>query len=446
MRIHIASEIEKLIAARRWEDLKRRVARWTPPETAIILRGLDLVDALALLRILPPPVSAAVLSRMDRERQLMTVAALPREEWRGMLEAMEPDDRTRFLAAVPDQERQAALQLLAERVAESARALLAYPSDSVGRLMTLEYVAVRASWTVDEALAQVRAAGKDAAAVGTIYVTDDHGRLVDMLGLAQFVLAPPAAPVETIMDGIYVALAPTEDRELAVSLMRKYDVAALPIVDAEERMLGVVTVDDALGVAEEEATEDFQKQAGMTPLEEPYLAADAWTLVRKRIPWLAALIAVYVGASGIVSYFEGALAANLLLAAFIPMLMGTGGNVGAQAGTLAVRALATGQMDRAGWRRVLMKELAVGFAIAFVLGALTALIAGYRAGQEVGLVVTLSMVAIVVVANLFGAMLPMALASAGVDPAVAASPMITSFTDLASLTIYLSLAQQLLHL
>lgn len=446
MRIHIAREIEKLIAERRWPDLRRRVATWAPAETAMILHGLEVSEALALLRILRPGVGAAVLSRLERERQLEMVAALERDEWRAILAAMEPDDRTRFLASIPEEQRQDALQLLAERVAQSARELLAYPSDSVGRLMSLEYVAVRASWMVAEALAQIRASGKDASAIGTIYVTDDDGRLMDMVELAQLVLAQPEARVESLMDDIYAMLSPEDDREVAVSLMKQYDVAALPIVDRDERMLGVVTVDEALGVAEEEATEDFQKQAGMEPLEEPYLASGIWTLVKKRTPWLAGLIAVYVAASGIISWFESALAANLLLAAFIPMLMGTGGNVGAQAGTLAVRALATGQMDRGGWRKVLLKEMAVGLAIALVLGVLTATVAGYRAGAEVGLVVTLAMVAIVMVANLFGAMLPMVLAGMRVDPAVAASPMITSFTDLASLTIYLSLAKQLLHL
>jgi magnesium transporter len=311
--------------------------------------------------------------------------------------------------------------------------------------MSLAFVAVPEDWTVGEALQHLRTPGLDPEAVSTLYVTGRDGCLVDALALPRFVLADPGTPVRDIVDRVFVSITPSEDREAAMRLMQRHDLITLPVVDDRGTLIGVVAVDDAMQVAEEEATEDIQRQAGIEPLRATYPDVAVRSLFLKRLPWLAALIFVYLGASGVISAFEEALAAEIVLAAFIPLLMGSGGNVGAQSGTLIVRALAVGDLQSGQWVRALKKELLVGVVLGLALGVLAAAVAQVRGGGDVAIVVGASMLLIVVAANLTGTLLPVLLARAGIDPAVAGSPVITSVTDLTSLLIYLGIASRLLE-
>jgi magnesium transporter len=310
--------------------------------------------------------------------------------------------------------------------------------------MTLSFAAVREDWSIAEALEHLRAQRVEPDAAAAIYVTDRDGRLIDTLDIARVALSNPDARIRDIMDGIYVSITPDEDREQAARLMQKHDLVALPVVDRAGTLVGVVSVDDAMDVAEEETTEDIQRQAGIEPLRAAYPDVAARSLFRKRLPWLAALIFVYLGASGVISAFEEALAAELVLAAFIPLLMGSGGNVGAQSGTLIVRALAIGDLEGRRWAQALSKELVVGIGLGIALGLLAGIVGYVRGGWGIGLVVAASMTIIVVAANLTGTLLPVVLAKIGVDPAVAGSPVITSVTDLTSLLIYLGIASWVL--
>jgi magnesium transporter len=282
--------------------------------------------------------------------------------------------------------------------------------------------------------------------IEVIYVVDEAWKLIDMLELARFVLADPASPVEQLMDRTFVALSPHDDRERAVQMMLKYDAVALPVVDSEGVLLGVVTVDDVLDVAEEEATEDFQKWAAVTPLKVPYPEAGVWPLFLKRVPWLIGLVFVYIGASGFIAAYENMLASQIVLASFMPMLLGTGGNVGAQSGTLTVRALATGELRGVLWLRTLGKETAVGVTLGLTLAAFAGGLGLLRGGNQIGLVVAAAMVLIVTAANIIGMVLPYALYRSGADPAVASNPLITSLTDLTSLALYFTIATRLLEL
>jgi magnesium transporter len=435
--------VDMLIAEERWTDLSNAVHTWPPPEVADVISQLEGDERVRLYRTLPPRLAWEVFSYVDHEVQQSIWSALSNEEIRQLLHGLDPDDRTRLLEQLPEPSRERILALLSPWEAREAKELLAYPEESAGRLMTPELVAVRASWTVEQALAHIRAMRKPPDVVATVYVTDSAQRLIDMLELARFVLAEPDQKVDQIMDGAYVSLSPNDDRETAVQMMLKYDAVALPVVDRNGVLLGVVSVDDVLDVAEEEATEDFQKQAAVAPLKVPYIEAGIWSLFRKRIPWLAALVFVYLGASGVISAFEDALSAQIVLVSFIPLLMGSGGNVGAQSATLAVRALATGELRGRLWPRAFAREIAVGTAIGVAMGLLAAGVGHIRGGYEIALVVAAAMLLIVIVANIFGILLPLLLARMGVDPAVAGNPLITSCTDVTSLLIYFGLATRL---
>jgi magnesium transporter len=427
------------------EDLARRTAQLPDADAAEALESAPAAERAAFFGRLSPDRRTAIFRHLECETQAQVVQALDRARARQLLEELESDDRTRFFEQLPDGQRELALDLLGPDVRRETNRLLQYPPDSVGRLMSLAFVAVPEDWIVGEALQHLRTTGLDPEAVSTIYVTGRDGCLVDALALPRFVLADPGTPVRNIMDHVFVSITPSEDREAAMRLMQRHDLITLPVVDARGTLVGVVSVDDAMQVAEEEATEDIQRQAGIEPLRATYPDVAARSLFLKRLPWLAALIFVYLGASGVISAFEEALAAEIVLAAFIPLLMGSGGNVGAQSGTLIVRALAVGDLEGRQWVKALKKELAVGVVLGLALGVLAAAVAHVRGGFDIAIVVGASMLLIVVAANLTGTLLPVLLARIGVDPAVAGSPVITSVTDLTSLLIYLGLASRLLE-
>ena len=275
-------------------------------------------------------------------------------------------------------------------------------------------------------------------------MTDPHWKLLDEIELQQFVLAAPTDRVDALMDRSVATLSPYSDREEAVGLMGKYDLVALPVVDSGGVLLGVVAVDDVMDVAEEEATEDFQKSAAVEPLKMSYEGAGVWSLYRKRIPWLALLVLVNLAASSVIAAYEETLSAAIALAFFIPLLIGSGGNAGAQAATLMVRALATGDIREKQWPRTLLKELAVGGTLGVTMGATAWFFGVIRGGLDIAIVVGLAMLAIVVAANMIGVVLPFLLSRLGIDPAVASSPLITSIADVAGLVIYFWLASTLL--
>jgi magnesium transporter len=312
--------------------------------------------------------------------------------------------------------------------------------------MTPEYVAVRTQWTVAQALGHIRLYGREVESLWAIYVTDARWHLLDDLPLERFVLAEPGDRVEEIMDRRFVAVRALEDREKAVRIMQQHDLGALPVVDDDGVLLGVVTVDDILDVAQAEATEDFHKVGGLAPLRHGYARTSVWVLYRKRIGWLAFLIAISLISSGVIAAFEETLTTFITLAFFIPLLIGSGGNTGAQSATLMVRAIATGDVTLRQWTSALLKELAVGLLLATTMGALAGLLGFARAGGGVGLVVGLAMGATVLAANLLGTLLPFLLTRLRLDPAVASSPLITTVVDATGLLLYFGIATQLLPL
>jgi magnesium transporter len=434
------AEIKRLVEDRNWSLLRRELAVMRPPEIADLLLELEKADRILVFRLLPRELSSEAFSYLDGDHQDALAGELTSEEMRRLLADMKPDDRTQFLAELPGQVTQRLLNYLSPADLIEARHLLGYPEESVGRLMTPDYVAVRPEWTVAQAIEHIRHKGKDSETINVVYVTDSSWKLLDALELRRFILAKPTDRVEQLMNHSYVTISAMEDREEAVRMMHRHALSVLPVVDSAGVLLGIVTVDDVLDVAEEEITEDFHKAAAVRPLKSGYREAGVWPLYRKRIGWLVILILINLVSSTVISIYEDVLASAMVLTFFIPLLIASGGNVGSQSATLMIRALATGDVKLTQWFRVLSKELLVGLAIGATMGLAGGLLGLFQGGYQIGVVVGLAMVAVVLVSNIMGVALPFVLLRVGLDPAVASSPLITSIADATGLAIYFAIA------
>ena len=431
---------ESLVEQKKWEELRTLLITKPIPEVAEMLSALPKPERVLAYHVLPPSQAWEVFSYLQPEIQDSLLTELTDHEARELLAKLRPDDRTVLLEELPRQTILRLQNLLSPRDLIEARKLLGYPEESVGRLMTPDFVSVLSDWTIEQAFQHIRRKGREAETISTIYVTDARWKLLDALELERFVLASPSATVESIMDHSFVALGPEEDREEAVKKMRKYDLFALPVIDASGVILGIVTADDVFDVAVEEATEDIQIGGAVEPLKMSYREASPWGLYQKRIPWLVGLVVINFGASGVIAFYEEMLASALALAFFIPLLMASGGNTGAQAATLMVRALAIEDVKGAQWIRALGKEVAVGSLLSLTMGIGVGVIGIVSSNWSIGLTVGLAMTAIVLVSNLIGVLCPVALNFVRVDPAVASSPMVTSIVDITSLLLYFAIA------
>lgn len=446
----LRSDIQKLIEQRSWGKLRERLAVWEIPEIAHILQELDKADRVLLFRTLPRHLSADVFSYFEPEEQDGLLRELTDQETRHILENMGPDDRTALLEELPARITTKLLSLLGPEDLKEARQLLGYPEESVGRLMTPDYVDIRPDWTIAKALDHVRAIGKDSETINRIFITDDSGKLLDDIMLRHLILANPGGRVDSLMNHQFIALSAFDDRERAVELLQEYDLTALPVVDSDGFLIGIVTFDDVWDVAEEEVTEDIQKQASVSPLKMSYHRASVWNLYTKRIGWLAALVLLSLISSSVIAAFEEKLASAIMLAAFIPLLLGSAGNTGSQSATLAIRALVTGDIDLSDWREALLKEIGVGLLLGMTLGSLGWILGsvfGVRGGTgiQIGTVVGVSMLTVTIITNLVGLILPFILEKVKLDPAVASSPLITTIADATGLLVYFSVASWVLQ-
>jgi magnesium transporter len=448
-------ELYGLLSVQQWAALGRKLANYPPPDVAEFLERLDPVQRSVLFRTLPRALAKDVFAYLEPERQEALLHDLTSAETRELLEGLSPDDRTALLAELPANVTQRLLLTLSPTDLAEARRLLGYPEESIGRLMTPDVVAVRGDWTVGEALAQIRRVGRDAETLDMVYVVDADGRLQDDLRLRVFVLADPATPVTALMDGTYVALRATDDREEAVRAMEHYDRVALPVVDSEGHLLGIVTVDDVLDVAEEEATEDFQKLGGLEALDAPYMQIGLGQMIRKRAGWLSVLFLGEMLTATAMGYFEHEIARAVVLALFVPLIISSGGNSGSQATSLVIRAMALQEIRLRDWWRVLARELPTGLILGAILGALglvRILIwqfggwADYGAFYfRVAVTVLVSLIGVVLFGTLAGSLLPFLLRRLGFDPASASAPFVATLVDVSGLVIYFTVASVVLR-
>ena len=447
-------EIRELIANKDEETLRETLNRWPPSEVVELFADLSDEDDLAGMRMLRGPQRARVFEYLDRASQRKLLGNLLETDARSLLTDIADDDRTALLAEFSATDRQRLLHLLSEEQRAIAESLLQYPDGSVGRLMTPHFVAVRSHWTVQHVLDHIRQHGLDSETLNVVYIVDHDDRLIDDLRIRQVLLARPQQHLDDLLDYTFVALKAADPKRSAVEVFRRYDRTALPVVDDTGKLLGVVTIDDVLDVAEEAATADMQKLGGLEALSEPYVKTPLLTMVRKRATWLVVLFLGEMLTATAMGYFEDEIAKAVVLALFVPLIISSGGNSGSQAATLIVRALALGEVALRDWRMVFRRELGSGLILGMILGAIGFLrIAVWSLFSNiygphwalVGATVGLSLVGIVLWGTLSGSMLPFLLKRIGLDPATSSAPFVATLVDVTGLVIYFTVAMVLLR-
>jgi len=446
-------EVRTHIANRNWRQLREVLADLPPADIADLLLDLDKNERVLLFRAIPRDPAADAFAHLEADQQEELLHALTDEETRRLLEDLHPDDRTALLEELPGTVTQQVMNLLSPEDLREARALLGYPEESVGRLMTPDYVAVRKHWTVEQALRHVRRKGQIAETINRVFIVDEDWKLIDDVALRRLILAEPEDLVESVMDHAFAAVPATADREEAVHTVQRYDQVVLPVVDSAGVLLGIVTVDDLLDVAEEEATEDFHKLGGVAALEYPYLSTRVTELARKRIGWLAILFGAGLGTAAAMAHFEDAIDQLPLLAVFVPLIIATGGNSGFQAASVMTRAIALREVEQRHWGLVFMRELWGGLLLGGLLALLGFVMATavgvwmYRGvadilgpAADVGIAVGLAVVSVVLIGNMIGSMLPFLLQRLGFDPATSSTPFVATIVDIVGLVAYFTIA------
>jgi magnesium transporter len=406
---------------------------------------LDGVDQAVLFRALPKDTAVRVFERLGRRGQRGLLAGLRAEEVADVVERLDPDDRARLLDEVPANVAARLIQQISPAERRHTALLLGYAPQSAGRIMTPEYVTVSPDMTAADAIDRVRQAAVDADTIYVLYVVDGTRCLIGVTTLKDVVLAPPDQAVRSFMSTRPVRASTAEDQEDVVRRLVAHDLMAVPVVDSEGRLVGIVTLDDALGVLEREDTEDVERIGGATPLDEPYLTAPVMRVFRARVGWLLVLFVAEAFTGTILRAFEGTLESVVALSFFVPLLIGTGGNVGSQTTTTIVRAMAIGDVRFRDVGRVVWKELRVGLLLGLTMAAVGVVRAAtWGTGGDLALVVGTALVCVVVLAALVGSMLPILLKRLRLDPAVVSAPFITTFVDACGLLIYLVLAKAVL--
>jgi magnesium transporter len=447
-------EIRELIAAGDEQTLSEVLNRWLTPDLAELVGALKVGEQIRVFRLLGAVRAAELFGYLDLFDQREVLDALPSAESVEILNAMAPDDRTALLAELPSEQTRGLIELLDPRERAVARTLLDYPEESVGRLMTPDYLVVSKNWTIRHVLDHVRAYGRDSETLNVIYVVDPDGRLVDDLRIREILLAPLHSRVADLMDRRCVSLAATDDKKTAVQVFGKYDRTALPVVDSDGHLAGIVTLDDVLDVAEEQATREIQRFGGQEALDDPYLSTSMAAMVRKRGSWLVILFIGEMFTATAMGYFEAEIARAVKLALFVPLIISSGGNTGSQAATLIIRALALGEFGLRDWWRVLRRELLAGLMLGAILGSIGFVrIAAWNAVSHMygehwlllGLTVATSLIGVVVWGTLTGSMLPFILKRLGFDPATSSAPFVATLVDVTGLIIYFSVALAILR-
>jgi magnesium transporter len=450
----VQPEIHELIETRRFAELKYVLADMEIHDVAALLAELEEEDLAMCFRLLPQDRAADVFAEFEVDQQEYVLEQLSSEKVARLLADMAPDDRTELLEELPGQLAQRLLNSLRGDDLQIARRLLAYPEDSIGRLMTPDYIAVRPGWTVQQSLEHVRRVAPTKETMYVIYVVDDSWKLLDEVRLEDLVLSPPETPIREIMDEYVASLSAREDQEEAIELFKKYDAVALPVVNSQGVLVGIITHDDVLDIAEEEDTEDMHRLAGLDPIETSYFSTGFAEMMRKRLPWLVLLLAGQMLTTVALMGFN-AVPLFAVLVLFMPLINSPAGNTGSQVAGLMIRALAVQEVNPGDWARVLLREVLRGAMLGLFLAVIGYVAAwGFAsmldtAGQPpqvIAFAVSMAIFAAVTLANLLGAMLPFFFKRLGLDPAVTSGPFLASIMDVSGIMIYFSLGVTFLKL
>ena len=440
--------LEALLKKRSFKALREALLELNEVDIAEFLGLLNGEEAVLAFRTLPKGVAADVFAELETEMQQLIVAAATDAELAVIVEDLYVDDAVDMLEDMPANVVKRILKNATPEMRGLINQFLKYPEHSAGSIMTAEFTDLRPTMTVEQAIEHIRRTGEDRETVYTCYVVGPRRRLLGVVTVRSLLLARDSQLVSDVMEDGVISVATGTDQEEAVRLLQRYGFLSLPVVDAEGRLVGIVTVDDAVDVMEQEATEDFEKMAAMAPSEKPYLKTGVFSLARHRIVWLLVLMISGMITGGILGRYEAAIAAMPLLVTFIPMLTDTGGNAGSQSSTLVIRGLAVNEITLRDFPRVLWKELRVSLLVGVVLSAVNfvRLILTYPGSEMVALTVALTMLCTVIVAKTIGGVLPLIAKACRMDPAIMASPLITTIVDAVSLVIYFAVAHRLLPL
>jgi magnesium transporter len=452
-------EYEELILRKDWESLRVAFEELDPADIAEILEDLPAEDSGVIFRILPREVAGKAFENLPLDQQTEIVQTLGSENLNLVLNEMAPDDRTRLFEELPAEVTKRALEQLKPEEMKVARALLGYPEDSAGRYMTPEYLALSPAMTAGEAMDFVRKKGRGAETLNVLYILDGKGTILGDLPLGELVMADPQVNVGSLPMRNVVSIPAKVDKSEILSTFEKYDRSVLPVTDSNGHMVGIITADDVLDVAEEEATEDIQKLGGVEALDAPYMEIGTWEMLRKRGGWLSILLVGGMLTATAMAYFQSALERAKILSLFLPLIIASGGNSGSQATSLIIRALSLKEIELKDWWRVALREMKSGL----LLGGLLAFIGFFRVviwehlfrsgilpqghGEHyvlVALTVSASLFGVVLVGAMIGSMLPFVLFKLGLDPAAASAPFVATLVDVTGIIIYFTVASVIL--
>lgn len=443
--------ITELIENKKFGFLKKELESMNPADLVDAFEYIDTKNIPIIFRILPKEQAAEVFVLMDNELQRLLIDSFSDEELRAVMDELFMDDTVDIIEEMPASVVKRILKHTDRETRNKINQLLAYPDNSIGSIMTTEYVDLKLGMTVSDALSRIRKIGEDAEDIYTCYVVNSRRKLLGVISVRDLILNTDNTLIDDIFDKNVIMASTLDDKEEATALFEKYDLLALPVVDSENRLIGIVTVDDAIDVMQEAASEDIEMMAAILPSEKPYLKTSVFEIFRARIPWLLFLMISATFTGAVISSFEGRLSECLALIAFIPMLMGTGGNSGSQSSVTVIRALSLGDIEFRDIVKVIWKELRVAVICGVVLGVVNLVklylidymwLHTFDVGHEFSemLTVCLTLVFIVIVAKLVGSVLPIIAKKLGLDPAVMASPLVTTILDAVSLMIYFGLA------
>lgn len=463
----IQAELEDLIQRKKWDELREAMSALDAADVAEVITDLPPEDEGIIFRVLPREQAAEVFSYLPLEQQEQLILSVSSETSRSILDSMTPDDRARLLEEMPAEVTRRLLETLSPEELKATRRILNYPEQSAGRYMTPEYVALRPDMTAQEALETVRKTGRGKETLHVLYVVEG-GKLVQELRLGTLVMAEPGARIREIEDRQVMSLQATASREEMVEAFEKYDRSALPVTDSQGNMLGIITADDVLDAAEEEATEDIQKMGGQEALDAPYLSVGIWELVRKRGGWLAVLFLAQMLTASAMGRYEKQIEKAAVVALFVPLIISSGGNSGSQGASLIIRSLAVKDVRIGDWWRVFGRELRVGLLLGLFLAVLGfGRIAAWQGLSQapmvghwfvsdgestaygehwlrLGLTVSGAVLGIVAWGNLAGTMLPFLLRKLGFDPATSSAPFVATLVDVTGVLLYFGLANYML--
>ena len=446
--IKIQDKLLELLRSKQFVKLKAMLNTLNPADIGQFLSELSNDELMLAFRITPKDLAADTFVEMEPEQQQQLIQSFTDKELKEVVDELYLDDAVDIVEEMPANVVKRILRAADVEMRKMINTVLKYPDDSAGSIMTIEYVSLRRSMTVSEAIKHIRKTGVDKETIYTCYVTDENSKLIGIVSVKTLLLADEGELIGDIMESNPIFVTTLEDKEVVANDFNKYNFLALPVVDEEQRLVGIVTFDDAIDVLQDEATEDIEKMAAIVPNDKPYMRTGIFETYKKRIPWLLLLMVSATFTGMIINSFENALKAYVALTAFIPMLMDTGGNSGSQASVTIIRGLSLGEIEYRDTLSVLWKEMRVAILCGVTLSAINFVkcIVIDRVGVQVSAVISLTLILTIFFAKIVGCLLPIGAKKVGFDPAVMASPFITTIVDALSLMIYFNIATAVLGL